>query len=68
MGVVRNRQMPPKLRGCASGLGVRLEGERSQRRFPDMCPEQLKERVARCLLSRELGESGGRVLGPVLNY
>ena len=30
MGVVRDGPMPPKLRGCASGLGVRREGERSR--------------------------------------
>lgn len=45
-----------RLRGCASGLGVRLE-ERSQRRFPDMCPEELKERGCPLPLSREPGES-----------
>lgn len=57
MGVVRDGQMPPKLRGCASGLGVRLEGERSQRRFPDMCPEELKERGCPLpLVARTWGE------------
>ena len=43
MDVVQDGQMPPKLRGYVSSLGVRCEGKRSQRCFPDICPGQLKE-------------------------